>query len=291
MAHTVIGFFKNSSDAYNAVEVLQSRGFEDSNIDVSSSYENADYQKERSSKIGNFFKSLFSDDDKDVNRYSEAAKNNTMVTVHTFSDDEAERVADILDEYGSIDVDEKGYTDTTSDYAQRETSWTSDDVTDTDYTQRETSVSDSFSDRGYTERSTNLSDDRDFDSTNETLIPIIEEHVNVGKREVRQGGVRIKSRIIEKPVEETLRLREERVHVERTPVDRPTTDSELENFREETIEVHETSEVPIVSKQSRVVEEVRVGKEVVEREETIRETERRTEVDVEEFEKSHHERD
>ena len=77
-----------------------------------------------------------------------------------------------------------------------------------------------------------------------------------------------------------MRLREERVHVERRPVDRPVTASE-DAFEERTIEVSETDEEAVVAKEARVVEEVVVSKDAVEHEETVRDTVRRTEVEVE----------
>jgi uncharacterized protein (TIGR02271 family) len=112
-------------------------------------------------------------------------------------------------------------------------------------------------------------------------IPIIEENLEVGKREVRTGGVRVRSRIVERPVEESLRLREERVNIERNPVDRPATAADLQNFQERDIEMVERSEVPVVNKEARVVEEVNIAKNVEERNETIQDTVRKTEVDVE----------
>jgi len=51
--------------------------------------------------------------------------------------------------------------------------------------------------------------------------------------------------------------------------------------QERTVEVTETAEEPVVRKQARVVEEVVVGKEQEERTETVRDTVRRTEVEVE----------
>ena len=110
----------------------------------------------------------------------------------------------------------------------------------------------------------------------------MEEELQVGKRQVERGGVRVRSRVIERPVEEVVRLREERVRVERRPVNRPVTEADLRAFREGTIEVIEQAEEPVVSKQARVIEEVAVGKDVAERTETVRDTVRRTEVDVEE---------
>jgi uncharacterized protein (TIGR02271 family) len=115
----------------------------------------------------------------------------------------------------------------------------------------------------------------------ETTIPVVEEELQVGKREVERGGVRVESRVEEKPVEQEVHLREERVHVERRPVDRPVTDAD-QAFREGTVEVTERAEEAVVAKTARVVEEVVVGKQVEEHTETVRETLRRTDVDVQE---------
>jgi uncharacterized protein (TIGR02271 family) len=115
----------------------------------------------------------------------------------------------------------------------------------------------------------------------EVRIPVVEEQIEVGKRIVEHGGVRLYTRVVERPVEETVRLRDERVTVERHPVDRPAGDTDLAAFKETTIEVTETDEEAIVSKRTRVVEEVVVNKEVQERTETVRDAARRTEVEVE----------
>ncbi|EMR03563.1 YsnF/AvaK domain-containing protein [Cesiribacter andamanensis] len=119
-------------------------------------------------------------------------------------------------------------------------------------------------------------------------IPIIEENVEVGKKEVTTGGVRLRSRIIEKPIEETLRLREEHVHVDRRPVDRPASQRDFDSFKEGSSKVVEHAEVPLVNKESRVVEEVRVGKESSTHKETIHETARKTDVDVDKIKSDKH---
>jgi stress response protein YsnF len=112
-------------------------------------------------------------------------------------------------------------------------------------------------------------------------IPVVEEDLNVGKRSVVRGGVRVYSRLTSQPVEETVRLREEKVRVERQPADRPVNEADLRSGQDQVIEVKEYAEEPVVSKQARVTEEVRVGKEATERTETIRDQVRRTDVNVE----------
>ena len=112
-------------------------------------------------------------------------------------------------------------------------------------------------------------------------IPVVEEELQVGKRAVQRGGVRLYSRVIDRPVEEQVTLREEHVRVERRPVDRPVSAADTANLRDQTIEVTEIAEEPVVAKRARVVEEVSVGKEATERTQTIRDTVRHTDVKVE----------
>lgn len=117
-----------------------------------------------------------------------------------------------------------------------------------------------------------------IDSGETSKIPVIEEELQVGKKEVERGGIRLRTRVVENQVQENVNLREERVHVERTPVDRPATATDL---KEEQFEVIERAEVPVVSKEARVVEEVSLNKEVTEKQEIVQDTVRKTEVDIE----------
>jgi uncharacterized protein (TIGR02271 family) len=125
---------------------------------------------------------------------------------------------------------------------------------------------------------TALSDSLD----DETAIPIVEEEMVIGKRAVDQGGVRVYRRVVEIPVEESVTLREEHVTMERKPVDRAVTDADVA-FGTRTIELTETAEEAVISKNARVVEEVLVGKTASEHTDTIHDTVRKTEVEVEEI--------
>jgi uncharacterized protein (TIGR02271 family) len=115
----------------------------------------------------------------------------------------------------------------------------------------------------------------------ETVLPVIEEHLAVGKRTVERGGANVRTTIKEVPVEKSVTLREENVTVERRSVDRAVENAPAA-FKEGTIEVTEMAEVPVVAKQAHVVEEVVVGKNITERQETVRDTVKRTDVQVEE---------
>ena len=113
-------------------------------------------------------------------------------------------------------------------------------------------------------------------------IPVIEEEVAVGKREVERGGVRVRSYVREEPIDREVTLREERVNVERRPVDREVTDAD-KAFQEQSFEMTESEEEAVVDKRTRVKEEVVIGKDVREHTERVEGTVRRTEVEVEDI--------
>jgi uncharacterized protein (TIGR02271 family) len=269
MTHTVIGLFDNKNEARVAMEELVAQGFIRESIDVSdrkyddsmtSNTTNAATAPETGvgDSISNFFSSLFGDDETTAQSYTALAQDaDAILTVQVDSEERARAAAEILDRHGAMDVDARS-----SQYQQNyaQTSGTTQNTQNT--------MTNATQNTATTE--------------GEMSIPVIEEELQVGKREVERGGARIRSRIIEKPVEETLRLREEHIVVNRQPVNRAVTDADLQNFQEGDIELTERAEEAVVGKQARVVEEVSVGKQVSEREETIRDTVRRTDVDVEE---------
>ncbi len=119
-------------------------------------------------------------------------------------------------------------------------------------------------------------------TSGETVIPIVEEELEVSKRQVQSGGAHIRTGVTESPVEQSVNLREEHVTVDRHAVNQPVTDAATA-FKEQNIEMTETDEVPVVSKQARVVEEVVVGKTATDRTETVHDTVRRTDVEVDEL--------
>ena len=114
----------------------------------------------------------------------------------------------------------------------------------------------------------------------DTAIPIVEERLVVGKREVDRGGVRVRSYVVEEAVQEQVILRDEHVDVQRRAVDRPVAAGE-DAFRERTMEMTETGEEAVVGKQAFVTEEINLKKDVGQRTEEVRDTVRHTEVEVE----------
>jgi len=112
-------------------------------------------------------------------------------------------------------------------------------------------------------------------------IQVVKENLVVGKREVEQGGVRVTSQVVETPVEQQVALHSERVVVDRRPINRPLTGVAADAFRTRTLSASARSEEAVVGKEARVVEEIGLRKEAIDRIETVRDTVRETKVDVE----------
>jgi len=175
-------------------------------------------------------------------------------------DGKFETVSTLLEESGAVDFDER-------EAAWRREGWTGQSRTAATGTAGGTATTDT----AYSARDAAGTEER---------IPVAEERLVVGKREVNHGRVRIRSYVVETPVEEQVTLREEHVDVERRPVNRAVQPND-EAFRERVVEVTETAEEAVVAKEVRVREEVVVHKDIEERVETVHGTVRRTEVEVE----------
>lgn len=113
----------------------------------------------------------------------------------------------------------------------------------------------------------------------EEVIPLAEETLQVGKRTVNRGIIRLRRYVVEPPVEQQVSLRDEQVTIERR---KPVTDAVTGDvFTEKTVEVTETSEVPVTEKVARLKEEVVVRRQGTERTETVRDTVREDKIAVE----------
>ncbi len=115
----------------------------------------------------------------------------------------------------------------------------------------------------------------------EDVLQVVEERLEVGKRAVSRGKVRLDSYVVENQVSKDVSLRDETVTVDRRVVDRPVAALGADAFQEPTIEMEEVDEEAVVAKTAHVVEEVGIRKDATERTETVRETLRSTKVDVE----------
>jgi stress response protein YsnF len=114
-------------------------------------------------------------------------------------------------------------------------------------------------------------------------VPIVEEELSVAKSKSANGGARVTSSVTETPVEQTVTLKEETVKAKRKGDDRVLDSDEAEGaFEEKTVEMMGTKEEAEVKKEARVVGEVEIEKEAKERQKTVKDTVRKTDVEVEE---------
>jgi hypothetical protein len=120
----------------------------------------------------------------------------------------------------------------------------------------------------------------------EERIPVVEEELQIGTREVVRGGARVRTRVEEVPVAQEIELMSEFVRVATRPASRPVSEQELEQgglLRDRMIEITEVREEAVVSKEVFVREEVVVSKTAERRVEQIHETVRRTVVETEDL--------
>ena len=201
--------------------------------------------------------------EEDATLYNEGVRQGGILVAVRAQDDQAYRVAEILSDNGAVNVDERAAQYRTGASATPAAGMTTPAMTS-----------------GAASASTMTTH---ANAQGQAVIPIVEEQIQVGKREVQGGGVRVYSHVTERPVQEQVTLREERVTVDRHPVDRPLTEADRAAMGQQAVEVTARSEEAVVGKTARVVEEVVVGKEASQRTETISDTVRRSDVQVEQI--------
>ena len=113
----------------------------------------------------------------------------------------------------------------------------------------------------------------------EQVLRLAEEQLEVGKRLVREGTTRIRRFITEKPVEAKVTLHEEHANVVRRAISDPFYVKDID-WSDKTIEVTETAEEAVISKSAHIAEEVVLSKTGTDRVETVKDTVRRQQVEV-----------
>jgi uncharacterized protein (TIGR02271 family) len=248
MRKTVVGTFDSREDAEQVAALLIERGFDRNDIDLRSTGATTGTSSSRENT--GWWEWLFGESE-DRSYYSERMDRGEAILAVTTDEDGAAQARRLMESSGA-DVDAGAQPSRETGQAMREGAGPG-DMTAGATAGRQGS---------------------------EEVLPVVEEHLRIGKRPVARGTVRVYSRVAERPVEERVPLREEHVRVERRPVDRPIGDAGAA-FREDVIEIEETAEEVVVAKEARVVEEVVVNKDVDERVEDVRDRVRRTEIDVE----------
>jgi uncharacterized protein (TIGR02271 family) len=258
MALRTVGVFDSVREVEMVREDLLQAGIAPNAIEIHVQDGQPPREEGREHGLLGWLQSLFGDDGRDhAESYAEAVRRGGhVVSVVTEDTAEAERVGEIMVRNGAVDMD------------RRTAQWRSEGWT------------------GFQEGSPAYSPEaiereRELRADEKERIPVVEEELEVGKRDVRTGHVRVVSYVVAQPAEARVTLREEHAEIERHPVDRPASEADLRAAQGETIEVTERAEEPVATKKARVVEEVEVGKRTSEHEEVVRDEVRKTRVDVE----------
>jgi uncharacterized protein (TIGR02271 family) len=114
----------------------------------------------------------------------------------------------------------------------------------------------------------------------EETLRVAEEQINVGKRMVEFGHTRVRRYVVEKPVEANITLHEEHVEVMRRAISDPAYVKDID-WSDKTIDVTETVEEAVVNKVAHITEEVVIRRQGSDRTQTVHDTVRRQQVDVE----------
>jgi uncharacterized protein (TIGR02271 family) len=115
---------------------------------------------------------------------------------------------------------------------------------------------------------------------NTETLRLAEEQLNVGKRLFQTGTTRIRRFVTERPVAANVTLHEEHAEVVRKAITDPAYVADID-WSDKAYELTETAEEAVVSKTARVVEEVTLRKAGTDHVETVKDTVRRQEVEVE----------
>jgi uncharacterized protein (TIGR02271 family) len=264
---SVTAFFDERDDAEESVESLAAAGIARDRIRmVAGEQPGAGMTAGRDTHSSKGFWDSLADlfmPDEDRYTYAEGLRRGGYLVTVTTTDGEYEQALDILDDEGTIDIDE------------RASSWRSEGWEG--YQAGSMTAGGMASSLNYADRDTT---DRLHATGDEEVIPVAEEALRVGKRDVSHGRVRVRSYIVETPVSESIELSDEHVNVERRPVDRLAVGNEP-LFQDRTIEIEERGEEAVVAKEARVREELVVNKERTTRRETVSDTVRHTEVEIE----------
>lgn len=255
MAKTAVALYDTKNEAQQVVNELTNVGFSRSSIHTIDDQESNTVRTLTSAGLPK----------SDANAYVEGIRRGGHLVMITTEDDEIDTAVDIMDRYNSVNIQERAE-------MWRGEGWDMQSDTEAMSSGRQAKM---IGRQGRTDAA--LHDQHQEEAT----IPVIEEKLRVGKRQVDSGGVRVRTHVEEKPVEETVNLHEERVTVERRPVNRAANTADFNTFEEGTLEFSEMTEEAVVDKQARVVEEVVVTKDARERQQKVHDTVRRTDVDIE----------
>jgi hypothetical protein len=263
----LVAIYPTLEEARRVSDRLLAEGFNPADVrlsDASSTQMTSDVPREQH-QSGGFFDWLFASDvpEYDRTRYTNYLnENRAAVSVHVPDDHWRDRIIAIMEEFNPIDIEEDGRALTGERYVTGASTLGATSTSRAGMTTART-------DLGATARA-------DVSREREEVIPVVKEELEVRKR-ATERRYRVKSYVIEHPIEKTVTVRDERVEIEHRPISR-TGDLSMPQERE--IDVVERHEELFAEKRVTGAEEIVVRKEVVERPETVRGTVRQTKVEV-----------
>ena len=125
-----------------------------------------------------------------------------------------------------------------------------------------------------------VQDRGDISGQEEVRVPLTEEHLTVGKRQVEAGRVRLRKVVRTEQVAVPVELRREEVHVEWVPAS--GTEVPADASQERDIEVTVMREEPVISKEAHVTRQVHIAKTAETEKRTVGAEVRKEEVEVDE---------
>jgi len=272
MSNTITALFDQRSDAEAAAQKLKAASIDANHIQLhdkaSSGFSEDAYSTQKDPGIWGKIKNAFMPDE-DRHTYEEGLRRGgTLLTVDV-EEDQTDDVLRVLEESNGVDVNDRSE-------QWRSSGWENgSSAVGVGASPATGSGASPVVGSAATTRT-----DVQAGAANEEVIPIVEEELLVGKRQVDRGGARVRSYVSEVPVHEQIRLRDERVQVSRRQVNQPLSGAEGDAFRERTVEMTATGEEAVISKQAHVVEEVVISKAAEERVQEVNDTVRRTEVEI-----------
>ncbi len=256
MAKTIVGLYDDRTTAHNVVQKLEAAGFGEDHLRFASNEKGDDtgYDVDASRDATPEALSRYGIVDDETRFYSEGVRRGGSLVIARVHDNDVDRAVDIMAQHNPVrfeDRSEAYLADTGKDV------YTADKME---------------------------ANREEFADQSKQRLQEIEEHLKIGKREVVRGGVRVHKYVETDVEEETLRLRDEEIVVDRETTNRTLTSDEADAaFKDQTVELVERDEEAVVEKTAVQTGTVTVGKDVKVREETVGGEVRRTRVEVEQI--------
>ena len=252
-AYKVTAFYDTREGAEAGADILKNNGIAASDIDIVHGEAGTEHESGFVDKLSNMFMP-----EEDRHAYAEGVGRGGYVLSVDVTEADHHRVVELLDTDQSVDLDE------------RSSSW------------RGEGWGGRYEGAGATAGAGAATGATTGAATDDEQIQVAEEKLKVGKRDVSHGRVRVRSYTVEEDVSADVTLESRTADVERHATDRIVTGAAADEvFQDKEVVVEESAEEAVVQKETHVTEEIDVHQDVDRRTETVTDTVRRTEVDVE----------